>query len=201
MTQQPDYLRYLESAKQAELASQLQIEGFAVERDKKVGDLSFDLVARRGDQSIAYEIRSVGGRRVTRDVLRRLQASAKEAGLEFRIVIVNPPPRVKIEIPKLRLELLDYMINESFPDELNSLSSATLIENVVDIEISDVRMDEDGTHVEGTGTVEVKLQYGGSSDSVNSSDAYPFEFSVHLNPNASLASVTRLKVDIRSFHE
>jgi hypothetical protein len=201
VTQQPDYLRYLESAKQAELANQLQTDGFEVETDKKIGDLAFDVVAKRGNQAIAYEIRSVGSRRVTKDVLRRLQVSAKEAGLEFRIVIVNPPPRVKIEIPKLRLDLSDYMINHSFPSELDSLSSATLIENVVDIEISDVRIDEDGTRVEGTGTVEVTLQYGGSSDSVSSRDAYPFEFSVRLKPDTSLASVDKLTVDTSSFYE
>jgi hypothetical protein len=200
MTQQPDYLRYLESAKQAELANQLQIDGFEVETDKKIGELSFDVVAKRGSQAIAYEIRSVGSRRVTKDVLRRLQASAKEAGLEFRIVIVNPPPRVKIEIPKLRLDLLDHLI-DNVPGELESLSSATAIENIVDIEISDVRIDEDGTRVEGTGTVEVTLQYGGSSDGVDSSDAYPFEFSVRLHPDTSLASVDKLKVDTSSFYE
>lgn len=201
MTQYPDYLRYLESAKQSELADQLRLDGYEVETDKIIGDGSFDLVARRGDQAIAYEIRSVGSRRVTKEVLRGLQESAKRAGLEFRIVIVNPPPRVKIQIPLLKSELLDYVTNQSFPDELNSLSTHTLIEDVVDIEISDIRIDQVGIHVEGNGTIDVTLQYGGSLESTSNSDAFPFAFSAMLNPDASLASVEHLTVDTSSLSE
>ena len=201
MTQYPQYLRYLEEAKREEVADNLRSKGFVVETEKQVGDVRFDLFAHKGNQGLVYEFKSAGSKRLSRDALLRLQNSAKNSGYEFHMVIVNPPPRVNIEIPKLRKELLDYMINENFPNELNSLSSNTLIDNVVDVEISDIRLDDSGLHVEGTGPVDFTLQYGGSADSTSSSDAYPFEFSAALNPDATLASVERLDVDTSSFYE
>ena len=201
MTQQPDYLRYLESAKQAELASQLREEGFTVELNKKVDNLSFDLVAKQGERAIAYEFRSVGGRRIDKAVQRSLQELAKRTGMEFRVVIVNPPPRVKVEIDSLQRELLSYALDNHI-DKLDTLSTHTSIERIDDLEISEVRVSEAGTKVKGTGTVSVTLQYGsGSDDGPRMTDAYPLFFEAMLGPDQKLALVSRFEVDASSFTE
>jgi Holliday junction resolvase len=202
MTQQPEYLRYLESAKQAEVAEQLRAEGFTVETYKQLGDVQFDLIARKGPKAIAYEFKSGQTARTNREQLNRLQRAAKDAGLEFRIVVVTPPPRVRVEVEQLTEELQDYMINHAFLDELDSLSTHTRIDEVSDLEISDIHIGNGEIRVAGSGSVGVELQYGGDSDGVPSSgDAFPFRFRAVLTPEGQLKSVEELSVDTSSFYE
>jgi hypothetical protein len=202
VTQQPDYLRYLESAKKAEFAERLGAEGFTVETEQSLGDVRFDLVARKGLRSIAYAFKAGRSAKSSRERIERLQQAAKQAGWEFRIVVVNPPPRVHVEVERLAEQLQDYMINESFPDELDTLSTHTRIDGVSDLEISDIRVGHGEIRVEGTGSVDVELKYGSDSDDIPSSgNAFPFEFRVVLSADGQLHSVEELNVDTSSFYE
>jgi hypothetical protein len=134
--------------------------------------------------------------------LNRLQRAAKDAGLEFHIVVVTPPPRVRVEVDRLTEDLQDYMINEAFPDELDSLSTHTRIDGVSDLEISDIHVGHGEIRVAGAGAVDVELKYGSHSDDVPSSgDAFPFSFKVVLSPEGRLKSVEELTVDTSSFYE
>ncbi len=56
MTKQPDYYKYLEMAKRAELAAQLTSSGFRVVMDEKMGPFEYDLIAKRGNEKIAFEV-------------------------------------------------------------------------------------------------------------------------------------------------
>jgi hypothetical protein len=152
MTQRPDYLRYLESAKQAEVAERLRSEGFTVEAEQLLDDVRFDLVARKGSRSIAYEFKAGRFPKSKRADLERLQRAAKQAGWEFHVVLVNPPPRVHVEIENLaerlaerlpeRLaeQLHEHMVNGDFPDELDTLSTHTRVDGVSDLEISEIHV-------------------------------------------------------------
>lgn len=203
MTDQPNYLRYLESAKQAELAAQLRQNGFSVETDKQQGDLHFDLVATKDGRTIVYEFKSARKAKLDRATMKRIQEAAKAAGFEFRIIVVNPPPRVNVEINNLSSQLLDHVVNQEFPQELYSLASNVMIDDLADIEISDIRVSESGINVKGTGTIEVTLEYGGGAarDGVTSSDAYPFRFAASLESDNTLRSVDEFVVDTSSFYE
>jgi hypothetical protein len=203
MTRYPEYLRYLEEAKRAEIADTLRSEGFSVETEKQIGDVRFDLFAQKGNHSLVYEFKSVGSKRLTRDELVKLQRSAKESGYEFHMVVVNPPPRVTVEVENLASELLDYAINGTYLDDIQALSGNTIIDNITDLDISDIRVSDSGTKVKGTGTIDVILEYGGgeSKDGATMSDAYPFRFAVSLEPDGSLASVDEFVVDTSSFYE
>lgn len=203
MKQSPEYLHYLEEAKRAETADRLRLEGFTVELEKQIGDAKFDLVARKGDQLVAYEFKSVGSKRITRDAMVQLQQSANRSGVEFHLIVVNPPQRVTVEIDNLKSQLLDYVINVSFPQELDSLSSHTRITDLADIEVSDIRVNGGGINVRGTGNVGVTLEYGGGNerDGTEMSDFYPFHFSAKLDPHSTLSSVEEFTVDTSSFYE
>ena len=202
MTARPDYLRYLESATQAEFAERLRGEGYSVESEQTYGDVRFDLVARKGAQSIAYEFKAGRSPKSNRENIERLQRAAKLAGFEFHIVVVNPPPRVKVEIEDLTSQLLDHMINESFPNELDGLSTHTSISDVGDLEISDIHVGKGEIRIVGTGTVDVDLQYGSDSDDhVISGDAFPFRFRAVLSADGQIQTVEELLVDTSSFYE
>jgi len=201
MTTRPDYLRYLESATQAEFEDRLRAEGYSVQAEESHGGVQFDLVARKGAQSVAYEFKAGRSPKNGRESIERLQRAAKEAGFEFHIVVVNPPPRVSIEIENLASQLHERM-NESLPDELASLSTHTSISGVCDLGISDIRVGKGEIRVVGVGTVDVELQYGSDSDEVPvSGDAFPFRFKAVLSADGGLSKVEELIVDTSSFYE
>jgi len=201
MTSQPDYLRYLASARQALLADQLRDEGYTVQTNYPAGELSFDLVARKGTRAIAYEFKSGPSPRTTRQGLRSLQEAANREGLELRIVVVNPPPKVRVEFEYLSDHLLHHMFDH-FPQALDSLSSHTEIDGVCDLDISEVAVRDGSLHVSGSGIVDVTLGYGSDSDEGPSSgNAFPFVFKVKLATDGSLESVDTLDFDTSTFYE
>jgi hypothetical protein len=202
MTQQPKYFQYLESAKQAEVAEKLRAEGFVVEMDKTLNDVSFDLVAEKGARRLAYEFKAGASSRTNPANLVRLQEAARDAGLEFRIVVVTPPPRVNVKIDRLTEQLTGYMMREASLNELDILSTHTQIEEVGEVEVSDVHIGQNAITVSGTGTVSVALQYGSDSDEIPSSgNAFPFRFSASLDHQGNLKQIKELIVDTSSFYE
>lgn len=197
----PDYARYLESAKRAELVEELLHEGFSVETDKVIGDTRFDLIATKEGRTKAFELRSVGSWKFDRESFRRLQNKAKAEGFEFHIVIVNPPPKVHVEIDDLASQLRSYLIQNT-PDALDSLSTHTSISGVYDLSISDIHVGKGEIRVAGVGTVEVELQFGSASDNASSAgDSYLFHFKVRLNTMGQLQDVEDISVDTSTFYD
>ena len=202
MTQQPKYIQYLESAKQAEVAEKLRAEGFDVQVDKTLDDVRFDLVAEKGGRRLAYEFKAGSSPRTSQKNLQRLQETARKRGFEFHIVVVMPPPRVNVTVDRLTEQLTEYMIDQSFPSELDILSTHTRIEEVGELEISDVHIGANAISVAGTGTVSVELKYGSpSNDAPSSGNAFPFRFAANLDHHGKLVSVNELAVDTSSFYE
>jgi len=202
MTLQPKYFQYLESAKQAEVAEKLRSEGFVVEIDKPLNNVSFDLVAQKGSHKLAYAFKAGSSPRTSPASLVRLQEAARDAGLEFRIVVVRPPQRSNVQVDHLTEQLTKYMTDEAFPNELDILSTHTRIEEVSEVEVSDVHIVQEAITVSGTGTVSVELKYGSdSAESPSSGNAFPFQFSATLDHHGRLAHVEKLAVDTSSFYE
>ncbi len=200
MTTQPDYLRYLEAAKQAEVADQLRREGYLVEQHKLIGNETFDLLATKHGRTTAYEFKSAGHRRFSKQELNKLQQTAAQAGYTFRMVVAVPPPRVDVEIERLSEYLLAHLVAD-IPSELDLLSSQTVIDSVHDISVESVKVHHGEITVTGSANVVVTLQFGGSSDSVSNIDAFPFHFEAILDADGALASIQNIHVDVSSFSE
>ena len=199
MTSQPDYLRYLESAKQAEVADQLRRDGFQVEQEKRLNDVVFDLVATKGGRTTAFAFKSAGHSRFSREEFRKLNAAAATAGYKLQIVVAAPPPRVNVEVDDLADHLLQYLI-EHMPSELDSLSTHTVIEGMHDLAIENIQVGHGRIHVSGSASVDVTLQYGSSmDDGTSNSDAFPFRFTAVLDTDGGLREVDTLEFDTSDF--
>ena len=200
MTSRPEYLLYLEAARRAEIADRLRQQGYSIEFEKRVGSVVFDLVASKVGKTIVYEIKSAQEPKSDRTMLLQLQQVAKELGYELRIAIAVPPRKVNVEIDDLTEQLQDYMTND-FPSELDSLSTHTTLDEVTDIDVSDIHVGHGEIRVGGTGSVEVGLQFGGHADEpALSGDSFPFTFSAILSPEGRLLSVPELSIDTSSSH-
>ncbi|MEZ0540904.1 hypothetical protein [Fibrella arboris] len=203
----PQYLqRYMHDIAVEQLMADYQAKGYQVAKEEKVGEYRADLVARKADEVVVFEVK-VG--KMTP------QKRAQIVGLgdyvraqknyKFLVVVATPPKPKKIAIPNLDELLYEYIVDH-FPDELNSLSSLTRIENVVDTIVDELTLlEEGGFEAKGTGTVEIELQYGPTNDASLSDDSFPFTFEIKLNQNDRneliLDEVIQLHVDTSSWDE
>lgn len=201
MTQQPDYIRYLESATRAEFAERLTAEGYSVESAQAHGDVQFDLVARKGTKSVAYEFKAGKSPKNNREGLDRLHRAASDAGLEFHIVAVNPPPRVNVEVDNLASQLQSYIVRV-VPPELTELPFQTEIAGVYDIRISEVHVGDGRIRLAGAASVEVNLRDPDEpAASAPSGDAFPLRFKAVISADGQLQSVDEVTVDTSTFYE
>jgi len=202
MTQQPPYYRYLETAKQADVADQLRGEGYSVESDVRFDDAVFDLVATRGSHKLAYEFKAGRSERTNREYLERLQQVARRHGLEFHIVVVSPPPRVHVEVDSLADQLHKKLAEATLPPELSTPSTHASIERVGSVNISDIRVGKGSIQVAGRGEVKVLLRTSGdSSDEPANEDWLWFDFRVLLTADARISAVEELVIDTSTLDE
>ena len=197
-------LDYLESAKTEELALRLSAEGYKVVREASgpEGKEKYDLVAERGNEKIVFEVKARARLKQESAQIRRLRKMAHQQGYnEFRLVVVNPPREVSVEIEGLSQILLNHLV-ENMPEELNELSTNTRIEDVSDLEFDSVSMSGEGIRVRGTGVADVVLEYGGGEerDGLRTREGYPLTFDILLDESRSVEDV-EIQVDTSSFYE
>src|SRR5207249_642655 len=83
-------IEYLQTAKIEELASQLRTEGYRVAIGLPGEDNGYDLVAERGRQKLAFEVKARSNLQSFAEEIGRLRKQAREQGYDFRLVVVNP---------------------------------------------------------------------------------------------------------------
>ena len=191
---------YLEAAKTRDLADRLQQSGYDVTIDPGDG---LDLAAAKGGRRIAYEVKARSDLGASEDLTRDLREMAIRKGYdEFRLVVVNPPRDVRVCVAGLE-RLLEEHLRDAVPDELQVVSSNTLVDDVADIEIDTLEVTQEGVHVAGSGVVETTLVYGGgeSSDVISGRMDFPFDFDVILDRELHLEDVKRIAVDTTGFYE
>lgn len=194
---------YLEADKIEELADDLSREGYHVERAARVGDQQFDLVARRNGEVVVYEVKARSRLKESADQLSRLRAAARKAGVTtYRLVVVNPPPDVKVAIDGLDTELLGYFVEE-LPTEVDELSYETHARRVKVLEIESIDVGRQGIRAQGRGALYVDLNYLGKTtgNSMTVEEGLDFAFDVELGSDLKLAHVNSIEVDVSDFSD
>ncbi|RYF67813.1 MAG: hypothetical protein EOO39_20540 [Cytophagaceae bacterium] len=189
-----------------QLMADYQAKGYQVAREEKIGNYRADLVARKADEVVVFEVKVGKMTPQKRAQIAGLGDYVKaQKNYKFLVVVATPPKPKKIDIPNLDEILYKYLV-EDFPDELDSLSTRTRIENVVDTTVDELTvLEEGGFEAKGNGTVEVELQYGPTNDASLSDDSFPFTFEIKLKQNDQneliLDEVIQLHVDTSSWDE
>jgi Holliday junction resolvase len=193
---------YLEAEKIEQLADDLSRAGYVVEREVRIGDQRFDLIAQRNGERLAFEVKARSRLQESAGQLARLRAAARQAGVDsFRLVVVNPPREVDVTIEGLNWELTRYL-QEHLPSELDQISSETIVEDVSDIQIGVADLRRSGIHVRGTAAVDVQLNYDGGAqrDGLTETDSFPFTFDIELGADWKLAHMNEIEVNVDSFY-
>ena len=204
MTAQERYTEHLLGLRRAEIASELENQGYEVQMEVPFDSQRADLVARKqGTKPLVYEFRLPSYLQKNARNIISLRRAAADKGFDFKLVVVTPPKRVDVHV-----EGLEQMLSEIFPDRISETGLAELatrvyINGVSGIEITSLNVHAESTDVEGQGLVSVTLESGGGTerDGVTNSHSFPFDFDVTLNAQRESVSVRLLEVDTSSYYE
>lgn len=192
---------YLEAVRIEELADILKSTGYEVSAASQP-DEGFDLIASRGPERIAIEVKARSALRSSIHTIEELRKRAADQGFtEFRLVVVNPPRSVEVEVEGLDQILLTHLLT-ALPPDLDEISSQT-VEGVSNIEIARMYVSSGGFRVSGNATVDVQMNYDGGAarDGLTFSSEFPLDFDVSLDKELHLTSIDEFKVDTSSFYE
>lgn len=197
--------KYLHDMAIDQLAADYMQQGYEVAPKDQIGSYQPDLVMRKDNETIIFEVKTEPLNQALRQKLAAFSDYVKaKPNYRFRVVFATPPKNKTIEADGLAEALTAYFMQAETPDSLLELSSNTAVEDVVGLEISRISVSPTGElELTGTGVFEVLLRYGGS-DGFETEDAYPFEFSAVIFHNGQawqIAEVTRCEVDTSSFSE
>lgn len=190
-------LQYLEAAKIEEVASQLRNEGYEVIISPGGTYEGYDLIATKGDEKLAVEVKVNSQLRDSAELIRYLQKRAVEHGIdEFRLVVVSPPREVSVEIEGLKKELLKYLRKRLAESDYEDLGIDS-IDSVAEIEVDSIEVTIDGIHVVGNGVVKVHFYplNVGDSDAKPLRWNLPLMFDLRLSHNLEILQVYRMSLD------
>jgi hypothetical protein len=177
-----------------ELFQQLSEQGYEVHRNYRHDDTTIDLAARKDGRWHFYEFigPSIGD-------LPKVQALAEQIGAELRIVPINPPREMHIEVSNLDEALHLWMSEHERPSELFEIGHHTELEIVFGAEVDSIEVKVGSIRVVGSAMAGARV-LSGDNDVVDES-AYPFDFDVELDPHdLSIESVKEMHADLTEFY-
>src|SRR4051794_8033509 len=141
--------RHLEAAAIEQVGEELQRQGYSVETGDHAepGRTHPDLVAKRGEELVVYEIK-VGGS-PSRGMAQAARY-ARDRGAKFELIVVRPPKAVHAEVDGIE-RILEDALGDPLAPELAALSDRTRVNHVADVEINRVEVSGSDISVEGSG--------------------------------------------------
>lgn len=202
--------KYLHRIAIEQIIDEYKEKGFEVFEEEKIGKFQADIVARKDEETIVIEVKSGKMTPQKKEAIIGIGNYVRSQGnYKFLVVIANPPKEKKLEIMDIESLLFQTMIND-LPDELDELSSHTLIDDISDVDIDEIEINKNSIYVTGNGVVDVELQMGSDGDArrgdaFNTNESFPFDFDITLEYNSKqelqITEVNNLNVDTSAFYE
>lgn len=193
--------KHLTEAAIEQLADDYARQGFEVQRDVQLGGATADLVARKGDEVLVFEVKAGQWTPEKREASRRLRDHAvQEQGARFVLVLAPRPRDKSLEIEGIE-EILQELIETHCQSELSEISTHTRVSGVTDVDLSSIVAGAEWIEVMGSGSVELELQFGSDSDldrdqGFTSREIVPFTFHILLDGDLKPKQVLSLTLDL-----
>ena len=123
--------------------SELTADGYTVERGAQLGDAVADIVARKGEQTLAYHA-VVAGSGGNPALGGRLSAAARAAGAGFHMLLVNPQLKVGIDVKGAEAIIADA-VRKALPAEVFS--------HIANPRINEVAIEDSETRITGVAAI------------------------------------------------
>jgi len=199
-------LRNLTEAAVEQVMYEYQQAGYEVTREAKLGEMIADLTAKKDDEIIVFEFKSGIWNEAKRQATRQLRNHVvHRLGAQFRLVLVNPPGEVTVEVESLE-ETLVELLYEHCISELSELATHTRIDYVSDVEFGRVLVRKDEIELQGSAIVSLNLQYGSDGDvrrgdGLLSSESFAFTFHILLGLELEVTEVLSINLDTSDYWE
>lgn len=199
-------LGYLRAAKLEQVVKELEAGGYLVQLDVPTGNEPnaprFDILARRGEKTLAVKIKVAGASKSSAEQIAHLRKLARTQGInEFQVAVAHPPQTVVAEVEGLEVELERYL-TEHMPESLISDFPQARIEEISDIGLDELTVGTDEINVAGDGLVAVNLALGGGEDrdGLDVYERFPFQFTATLDAARRIITAD-VTVDTSSWQE
>lgn len=197
---EPRFLaRHLHEAAADQMRSALTEAGYDVEPRSfgRGAEGRPDLVARRGQELIAVEVKVLGERSVGK--VATASRWAREHGAQLRLLLVRPQRETEIDVDGLDDLVLDGL--RASGNDLPALLSGFLVESVADVNADTVALKGMEGRVSGSGFALLKpspRQGGAATDD----RAVPFTYTIWFNPaERRLTQPARITWDMSELDE
>lgn len=194
-------LKHYEQAALDQLSFEYSQQGYEVLREHRIDNYQFDLVAKKDDEIIVFEIKTgvwVADRREEVQQLRNFAVHKLKA--KFKLVLVNLPNEPEIEIEGLEAVFPDLLAGH-FINDFSRLATHFWIDEVNDIQFDKLFIRKTEYEIKGNGTVIVGLQYGSDGDykeddGLRWTESFHFSFHLLLNEKLDIKEVYELDIDM-----
>ena len=193
--------RHLHQAVAEQLSEDYRRRGYSVESDVRLGAFWADLVARKGEEVVVFEIKTTEpwsiGRAEQAGRLRDYVAGELDG--QFRFVLVGVPEPVDVEIEEVET-VLQALAEDEVNDQLLGEASHFHSLDVEDVEYEAVRIHEGQIEVRGTASLSLVLQYGSDGDvergdGLEHSAVFPLRFHLVLDQELRLSEAVAFKIE------
>ena len=183
-------LRYVEAAKIEQVVREFEARGYSVELEVAADDdphaPRFDILAQRGADRVAVEVKVPGDTKSSADQMAWLRKLARAKGItEFQVVIAHPPQSVVAEVQGIEHSLAEYF-RVHWPTQFQNILPNATIDIVHEVTISEIHVGQEGTFVTGDGLLRIILPAPGNMIGANSNgshlrESFPFHFALTLD--------------------
>jgi hypothetical protein len=154
----------IHNAKISELTDFYRAKNYQVIKKPKVENMVFDLLVKKGEKQIIFEVKTAPLTTTTKENILRQQKLAKEQGLDFRLIMVSRPKSPSIDIEWLHDELLNELT--AIQEEIDHLATHVDVDDI-EFEYQSIHISNSVAEVEVSGVLYLALQYGSNSDVKN----------------------------------
>lgn len=171
------YLRkYYHHAAVDQLCDLYKKRGYKVTVEEKIGKYRLDMVARKEDSIIFFEVKTGDVRAETKERIKELGRFLKESypNSKFLLVAVRYPDEDTIIIDNIEAILFDFFVGYGIPSELDELSTHTTIEDFSNVSVNSVEISNNSIRIECEGEVAVNLDYDNHESDADFNMSFPF---------------------------
>lgn len=180
------YLRkYYHYAAVDQLSEQYKKRGYKVTTEEKIGNYRVDMVARKDESILFFEIKTGDVRAETKARIREEGRYLKETypNSKFLLVAVRYPDEDNIIIDNIEAILFDFFVEYGIPSELDELSTHTAIEDFSNVSINSVQISKGSIRIVCEGEVGVNLDYDDHESNAVFNMSFPFVLKGELEFN------------------
>ena len=198
--------KYYQRAAVDQLRDQYIQRGYNVNVEERLGNYRIDMVARKGESILFFEIKTGDVRAETKHQIREMSKylSSEYPNGKFLLVAVRYPEDDTIFIEDIETILFRYFISNGTPSDLDELSTHTTIEDIESVYVNSIELSCESIKIKCEGKISVQLDYDSHESDTTYEMSFPFKLEGLLeykDGNLEMADIIELDVDTSEFYE